>query len=89
MAVLTGTQFVKLWQDGQAERAALYALRNVVAGDTADLSADFSVVLRGMMVGATVAGTAAVSISGTSTVVTMPVGLNHDAAFMLVWGCAA
>jgi hypothetical protein len=88
MAALTLTQCVLLWSDGQSERIALYALKNVTTADTVDLSTlGFSVVKQAIMMGATVIGSAVASFSGN--VVTMPAGLNKDAAFLLVWGVAA
>lgn len=86
MAALTaGQNFVRIWDDGIADRAVLYAMRNVDTGDTADLSAEFSVVKRGVIVGQTVAGAASVSVTPPATV-TMPAGMSDDAALMLVYG---
>lgn len=87
MAALVHQQYAKQWQDGQADRTALYALRNVNTGDTADLSEDFTVLKRGIILGTTVAGQATASVSGTT--VTMPAGLVNDAGYLLVFGCAA
>lgn len=88
MAILTGTSMSRQFIDGLTDRTALYAMRNVTSGDTANLSADFSVVKQAVILGTTVAGSEAVgTISGTT--VTIPAGLAGDAGWMLVWGCSA
>lgn len=87
MAVLSPPQCYKLWSDGFSDRAVLYALRNVTTGDTADLSSDFSVVKRAIMLGTTVSGAATAAVSGIN--VTMPAGLSADAAYLLAWGSSA
>ena len=87
MAVLASNNYVRLWANGDSDRAALYALRNIITGDTADLSAEFSVVKQAVMLGTTVNGSATATVSGT--VVTMPAGLSHDAAYLLAWGVCA
>jgi hypothetical protein len=81
MAALTAAQVLQVWAEGRSDRAALYALRNVTAGDTADLSADFSVVKQAIMLGTTVNGAGVATASGTA--VTMPAGLSKDAAYLL------
>ncbi len=87
MAVLTGAQFVKVWEDGLSDKTALYALRNVSTSDTANVSSDFSIVKRAVVLGTTVSGSLSASVA--TTVVTMPAGLASDAAYMLVWGASA
>lgn len=87
MAELTPDHYVQVWSNGLSDKAALYALRNVTSGDTANLAADFSVVKQGTILGTTVAGTETVSVDGT--VATIPAGLNADAAYLLVWGASA
>lgn len=84
MAALTGSQFVRIWADGQSDLAVLYALRGITTGDTADLSASFAAVKQAVMIGTTVVGSATASVSGT--VVTMPAGLSNDGAYLLAWG---
>lgn len=86
MAALIPQQYAKQWQDGQAERTALYALRNVSTGDTADLTEDFTILKRAIILGVTVAGAAAASVSGTT--VTIPAGVSSDAGYLLAFGCA-
>lgn len=88
MAALVHGQYPLQWQDGQAERAALYALRNVTTGDTFDVAEQFTNVKRAFVMGATVAGQAAV-VTITGTVITLPTGLTNDAGWALVFGCAS
>lgn len=87
MAALGARNYVLQWQDGQSERTALYALRNVNTGDTVELADQFSVVKRAVILGTTLAGSAVVSTIATS-VVTIPGG-SSDAAYLLVFGVAA
>jgi hypothetical protein len=87
MSVLTASNVVKIWSEGQSDRAVLYALRKVTTADTMDLSADFLVAKQAAALGTTVAGTAACVVAGT--VVTMPAGLVNDAGWLLVWGVSA
>ena len=87
MAALTTNHYVQVWANGASDKAALYALRNVTSGDTADLGADFSILKQGTLLGTTVAGTETATVSGT--VVTIPAGLAADAAYLLVWGASA
>ena len=87
MAVLDTTHYMHVWSDGLSDRVVLYALRNVNSGDTIDLSVEFSVVKQAIMLGTTVNGSGAASFAGT--IVTMPAGLNKDAAYLLAWGASA
>ncbi len=87
MAALGARNYVLQWQDGQSERSALYALRNVNTGDTVELADQFSVVKRAVILGTTLAGAAVVTTIAGS-VVTIPGGSN-DAAYLLVFGVAA
>lgn len=88
MATLVlGTQVVREWENGEAERTALYALRNVSTADTIDLTVDFAAVKRAVLLGVTVAG--AVVASNTGNVVTIPAGVAADAAYLLVFGVHA
>jgi hypothetical protein len=76
-----------MWMDGQSDRVALYAIRDVTANDTIDLAQEFTVVKRAVIMGTTIA--AAVSASVTvPTTVTIPAGANRDAAYLLVYGAA-
>jgi len=87
MAVLAGQQVKQLYETGDADRVALYAIRNVTTADTVDFGADFSVVKRALVLGATATGAGVGSVS-SNTVVTVPSGLSADAAWVLVYGCA-
>lgn len=91
MAAISGTQIKRLLTDGEAAQLALFALRNVSTGDTVDLgpsgAATFLSVKQAAMIGATVPGAAAASVSGT--VVTMPAGLSNDAIYLMAWGDSA
>ena len=42
MAALTANHYQRVWQDGMSDKTALYALRNVTTGDTADVGQDFA-----------------------------------------------
>lgn len=87
MAALGAQQILKVWADGVADKAVLFAMRKVTTGDTADLSGEFLIVKQAAFLGATVSGVAAGSIAGN--VVTVPAGLANDAAWLLAWGCSA
>jgi hypothetical protein len=87
MAVLTPQQVASVWQEGICERTHLFALKNVTAGDTFDLSSYFSFAKRAAMVGVTVAGSAIATVA--SNVVTVPATVANDAIFLLVFGVAA
>jgi hypothetical protein len=88
MAALDPTRFPKQWQDGQAERTALYALRNITTADTVDLAGDFTVVKRAVLLGTTVAGATSAVVSA-NTVITIPAGVSADAGYLLAFGVAA
>jgi hypothetical protein len=83
---LNANQYVPEWQNGEADRVALFALRNVTAGDTADLGQWFLNLKRAVVLATTVAGAAAGTVSGT--VVTLPAGLSGDAGYLLAFGSA-
>lgn len=87
MAALTGTNVVKLWSDGEADRAVLYALRNVTTADTMDLSEHFLVVKRAVVIATTTDKGAQAAVAATT--VTMPNGLTAEAGWMLAWGVHA
>lgn len=86
MAALTPDRYPLMWQDGQSDRAALYALRDITTGDTCDLVDQFNILKRGALVGTTVAGAVSASVSGT--VVTIPAGVSRDGAYLLAYGVA-
>jgi hypothetical protein len=86
MAVLTAAQVVQMWSDTGARLFTLFRVEDLTSGDTVDLGAlgFYRQVKQAMFMGATVNGTAAGTIS--VAVVTVPAGLSHDAAYMLVDG---
>jgi len=87
VASLSAQQVKQLYEAGDADRVALYAVRNVTTGDTFDFAADFSLIKRAIMMAATASSQAVASVSA-STTITMPAGLSGDAAYILAWGCA-
>lgn len=87
MAALPQNRYPLMWMDGQSDRTALYAVRNVDGSDTMDVAQEFSVLKRAVILGTTVAATASCSVSGT--VITIPAGANDDAAYVLAYGPAA
>jgi hypothetical protein len=85
MAVLTlNQQVVFKWTDDGAAETKLYELLNITTGDTIDMSPDFKVVKRAVMLGITVAG--AVVAANAGNVITIPSGVSADAAYLLVYG---
>jgi hypothetical protein len=88
MAALDPPRYPKQWQDGLAERTALYALRNITTGDTVDLAQDFTVVKRAVLLGTTVAGAVA-AVASANTIITIPAGVSADAGYLLAFGVAA
>lgn len=87
MAVLEPNRFPLMWMNGESDRCALYALRDVSTSDTLDLSQQFTVVKRAVIMGTTVAAAVSASV-GSDTIVTVPAGANRDAGYLLVYGCA-
>lgn len=86
MAVLNeGANNVSLvYSAGQADVVALFALKNVTAGDTVDMAQWLSVLNRSVVLGISVFVEIAATFNGT--VVTMPDGLSHDSGYLLLWG---
>lgn len=87
MATLTGSNIVKTFSDGTADRLCLYAMRKVTTGDTYDLAADFSSPKQAIVLGTTTLMAFTAALSGT--VATIPAGLSADAGWMMVWGSSA
>lgn len=87
MTALVPTRYPLRYASGDSDKVALFALLNVTAGDTVDLSEHFNVVKRGTLLGVTVAAAVSASVSGT--VVTIPAGANQDAAILTVYGVSA
>lgn len=87
MAAIGLSKISPLFTDGQADRVALYAMRDVTTGDTADLATEFASVKVAAVTGATVMAVEACPVSGT--VVTIPAGLAADAGYLLAWGSSS
>lgn len=87
MVALPPTRFPLRHASGDSDKYAVFALLNVTAGDTVDLSEHFTVVKRGTLLGVTVAAAVSASVSGT--VVTIPAGANQDAAVLTVYGVSS
>jgi hypothetical protein len=88
MAVLTSAQVIPQYTTGGADLLGVYALRNVNAGDTIDLSTlgspVWQLVVRCVVLGITdVVGNFAAT---SGTVVTMPSGLSAASGYMMAWG---
>lgn len=86
MAALEPNRYPLMWMNGESDRVALYALRDVVTSDTVDLVQQFTIVKRAVIMGTTVA--AAIGASVSNTTVTIPAGANRDAGYLLVYGVA-
>lgn len=87
MAELTGTNCVKIWQDGLADTAVLYSMRLITTGDTMNLAAEFLSVKRAVVIATTTDKAAQAAVAGT--IVTMPNGLAGDGGWLLAWGVHA
>jgi hypothetical protein len=91
VALIGQQQVFKVFEDGDADKVSLYALRNVTTGDTVNVGnsglADFLAPKTAIVMGTTVAVATLGAIAGT--VITMPAGLTGDAGYMLVWGSSA
>lgn len=87
MVALPPTRFPHRYSSGDSDKIAVFALLDITAGDTVDLSEYFTVVKRGTLVGVTVAAALGASVSGT--VVTIPAGANRDAAILTVYGVSS
>ena len=84
MAELTEPQIELVWTEAtHVERIALYACRNVDAGDTVNVSREFRVVKQGGIV-RTSGNPSAATITGT--VITFPTGLTDDGVWLLLIG---
>ncbi|QES45253.1 hypothetical protein DEJ49_33485 [Streptomyces venezuelae] len=90
MAALATTRYPLMWLNGESDRVALYALRDVSAGDLCDLAQEFTVLKRAVIMGTTVAAatSATVGTGADATKVTIPAGASRDAGYLLVYGAA-
>lgn len=89
MAALTAGNVQTLYNQGGADLIALFALRNISAGDTLDLGVtdvqpQFQVIRRAVVL--SVAANLAATANIAGTVVTIPAGLNAAGAYLLVSG---
>lgn len=85
MALLTNNQINLVFSDGVCSRAALFAVKNVDAADTADLAPWFTVVKRAGIVSDTGTHIASCTITAPATIV-IPAGPVDDALWLLVVG---
>lgn len=86
MAALEPNRYPLMWMNGESDRVALYALRDITATDTIDVVQQFTIIKRAVIMGTTVAAAVGASISGTT--VTVPAGANRDGGYLLVYGVA-
>jgi hypothetical protein len=72
-----------LWQDGDAAKTALYALKGASEGDTIDFgpsgSGHFNALTRAVVVGSDIGTTAGIE----GTIVTVPHGMTNDSKYYL------
>jgi hypothetical protein len=88
MAVLVTPKNVSpLYTQGDPDMVGLFALKNVTAADTVDLSQWFQVINRAAVIG--IISFVEIAASFTGTVVTMPGGLSADTGFLMAWGARA
>lgn len=84
---LTPNHYPRQWEDGAADKTALYALRGVTTGDTVDVGGDFMTVKQAIVLSTTTPLAFTAAIAGA--VLTMPAGLSADAGYLLVWGVSS
>jgi hypothetical protein len=87
MTVLPSVQYPMRHMSGDVDRWAVFALLNVTAGDTLDLSGYFTVVRRATLLGVTVVAALAATVTA-DTIITIPAGAAKDAAVLTVYGVA-
>ncbi len=88
MATLTTTNVVMRYSDGESDLFAVYALRGVTTGDTINLSTDFVSARQAFLIGTTVIGEEAVTVTPPA-LLTIPAGLSNDSSWLVVWGAHA
>jgi uncharacterized membrane protein len=86
MALIDFDRVTLVYSDGQSFRTALYSLKNVNAGDTAELQNEFTIVKRAGLVSSTGTHILACTIAGT--VITIPAGPAADGLWLLAVGVA-
>ncbi len=87
MAALTSDQISMVYKVGACGEVALFALKNVTAADTVDISSTFKVIKRCGIVSET--GTTIASCSFAGAVVTIPAGPANDGVWLLAVGVSA
>jgi hypothetical protein len=87
VSTLTTANVIPVFQAGQADLVALFALRHVTTGDTIDLATitSFQNIKQAVVMG--VSAFVEIAATFTGTTVTMPGGLSGDSAYLLAWGC--
>lgn len=75
-----------VFQDGQCDHTALFAVKGATATDTFDVGSWFSVIKRAGLVSAS--GTTIAQVTFTGTVCTIPTGPSSDAVWVIVVGVA-
>jgi hypothetical protein len=89
MAAIAASQVTVLKEEGDAERAVLYRVRNVDTADTWDCSVKFNEVKAATFIAAGVLSTVGtVTIAGTVLTLTLAT-MADDAIYLLVVGSAA
>ena len=86
MAALSNQQVTMLWQDGNCESFALFAVKNCNSGDTVDMSGNFRTISGSIWMEATPTAGANVAGTNTGTTLSVPSGLTNAGCFVLVGG---
>lgn len=91
MAALSINNAQPLFNQGGADLLALFALRNINAGDTLDISAlgiqpAFQIVKLAILISPT-GNAAGVATISANTIVTIPAGLVKASGYLLISGC--
>ena len=91
MAPIGSQRVLKVFENGDADKLALYALRAVNGGDTIEMGPsgmnDFLSIEQAIVLGTTVSLATVATINGS--VLTLPAGLTSDAGYLMVWGSSA
>lgn len=83
MAILT--LVTPVYSSGNAEKTALYAVRNVTTGDSVDVGGDFSAPKLAVFICTTAGKKDVCSIVGTTCQIST-LNLSGDAGYLLVYG---
>ena len=88
MATLASPKNVELLHSsGKPDVVCLFALKNVTALDTIDLSPWLQVINRAAVIG--LISFVEIAATWTGVVLTMPAGLSADTGYLLCWGAGA